>query len=88
MMNTPLHPEKAPAARPAAEQTSARETAAKEPRTVTAQPRRSTAKTAKPEPVKVETVKRDEISEARRKIEEEIAGGGTDMSDYEYGHAL
>ena len=84
MMNTPLHPEKAPAARPAAEQTSARETAAKEPRTVTAQPRRSTAKTAKPEPVKVETVKRDEISEARRKIEEEIAGGGTDMSDYEF----
>ena len=84
MMNTPLHPEKAPAARPATEQTSARETAAKEPRTVTAQPRRSTAKTAKPEPVKVETVKRDEISEARKKIEEEIAGGSTDMSDYEF----
>ena len=84
MMNTPLHPEKAPAVRPAAEQTPARETAAKETKTVMAQPKRSMAKTAKPEPVKVETVKRDEISEARKKIEEEIAGGSTDMSDYEF----
>ena len=80
MMQTPLHPEKTPAA----EQTAQRAPAVKEPKTVTPQPKRSSAKTAKQEPAKVETVKRDEISEARQKIEEEIAGSSTDLSDYEF----
>ena len=84
MMQTPLHPEKAPAAHTAVQQPAQRETAVKEPKTVTPQPKRGSAKTAKPEPAKVETVKRDEISEARQKIEEEIAGTNTDLSDYEF----
>ena len=79
MMQTPLHPEKTPAAHPATEQA-----APKEPKTVTPQPKRSSSRTVKPEPAKVETVKRDEISEARQKIEEEIAGSSTDMGDYEF----
>ena len=79
MMQTPLHPEKTPAAHPATEQA-----APKEPKTVTPQPKRSSSRTVKPEPARVETVKRDEISEARQKIEEEIAGSSTDMGDYEF----
>ena len=79
MMQTPLHPEKTPAAHPVTEQA-----APKEPKTVTPQPKRSPSRTAKPEPARVETVKRDEISEARQKIEEEIAGSSADMSDYEF----
>ena len=79
MMQTPLHPEKTPAAHPATEQA-----APKEPKTVTPQPKHSSSRTVKPEPARVETVKRDEISEARQKIEEEIAGSSTDMGDYEF----
>ena len=79
MMQTPLHPEKTPAAHPATEQT-----APKEPKTVTPQPKRSSSRATKPEPARVETVKRDEISEARQKIEEEIAGSSADMGDYEF----
>ena len=48
------------------------------------QPKRSSSRTVKPEPARVETVKRDEISEARQKIEEEIAGSSADMGDYEF----
>ena len=79
MMQTPLHPEKTPAAHPVTEQA-----APKEPKTVTPQPKRSSTRAAKPEPARVETVKRDEISEARQKIEEEIAGSSADMGAYEF----
>ena len=53
----------------------------KEPRTVKPQPK---TRSAKAEPAKVETLKRDAIAEERQKIEQEIAGSDTAPDEYVY----
>ena len=78
MLQTPLRPAATSAAAPA----SSEPAPAKEPKTV--KPKRTTTKAPKAEPARVETVRRDEIAEESRKIEQEIAGSGADPGDYEF----
>ena len=78
MLQTPLRPASASAAAPA----SSEPAPAMEPKTV--KPKRTTTKAPKAEPARVETVRRDEIAEESRKIEQEIAGSGADLGDYEF----